>query len=34
MSPFGTFETCRPAPGMSAIRGEADLPVEHPDFSV
>ena len=34
MSASGTFETCRWFLGMSAIRGEADLPVEHPDFSV
>ena len=30
----GTFETCRWPLSMSAIRGKADLPVEHPNFSV
>jgi hypothetical protein len=27
-----TFETCRWPLRMSAIRGKADPPVEHPDF--
>ena len=30
----GTFRTCQGGLTMSAVGGKADLPVEHPDFSV
>jgi hypothetical protein len=30
----GTFRTGQPWLTMSVIEGKADLPVEHPDFSV